>query len=73
MLLTGQAKGLNRERAFALYCEALREGGLLVAVFASLDAWFSPSKVGLWTVLWILFGLGMLFTGVRMDPEVRRK
>ncbi len=64
---------LNRERALALYCEALREAGLLVAIFASLDASFSSTKVGGWVVAWTLFGLGMLYTGIRIDPEVRKK
>ncbi len=62
---------MNRERALTLYCEALREGGLLIVVFASLDAWFGKATVGV--IGWILSGLAMLYAGVRMDPEVRKK
>ena len=59
-------------RALALYCENLREAGTLVAVFASLDALFSTVRVSAWVAGWILVGLGMLYIGVRIDPEVRK-
>ncbi len=62
---------MNRERAFALYCEALREGGLLVVVFASLDAWFGKATLGV--IVWILSGIALLYAGIRLDPEVRKK
>ena len=59
------------DRVLALYCENLREAGTLVAVFASLDALFSTVRVSVWVAAWILVGLGMLYIGVRIDPEVR--
>jgi hypothetical protein len=63
----------GRKRALALYCEALHEAGLLVAVFAALDALFSTVKVSNWiAVAWVLVGLLLLYIGVRIDPEVRQ-
>ncbi len=64
--------GLNQAKVLGLYCEALREAGTLVVVFAALDALFSPAKVSSWVIVWILVGLALLFIGVRIDPEVRR-
>ena len=64
---------LGRKRALTLYCEALREAGVLVAVFAALDALFSTAKVSAWIVsAWFLLGLALLYVGVRIDPEVRQ-
>ena len=63
----------GRKRALALYCEALREAGLLVAVFAALDALFSAVRVSTWiATAWVLVGLVLLYVGVRIDPEVRK-
>jgi hypothetical protein len=63
----------SRKKALSLYCEALREAGLLVAVFAALDALFSAVKVFTWIeTAWVLVGLVLLYVGVRIDPEVRR-
>jgi len=41
-------------RALTLYCEALREGGLLIVVFASLDGAFGVGKVSRWDLASVL-------------------
>ena len=57
-------------RARALYCEALREGGLLVIVFASLDSAFEVGKMSTWgLVAWNLVGLANLLFGIYWEPK----
>ena len=57
-------------RVRALYCEALREGGLLVIVFASLDSAFEVGKMSVWGLVgWNLFGFANLLLGVYWEPK----
>lgn len=64
---------MNRERTLHLYCETLREAGMLAVVFAALDVSIENRNVSGWIVLtWIVLGLVMLYAGVRLDPEVRK-
>jgi hypothetical protein len=54
-----------------LYCEALREAGLLVSVFASLDGFFGIVAVSRWVVVtWGALGALMPVLGIHLDPEV---
>jgi hypothetical protein len=54
-----------------LYCETLREAGVLVGVFTCLDAAFASTAVSLWgTGLASLLGIAMVSVGVYFDPEV---
>jgi len=57
-------------RVQALWCEALREGGLLIAVFASLDGAFEVGKVSHWALaIWILGGLITLILGIHLEAK----
>jgi hypothetical protein len=57
-------------QALNLYCEALREGGLLIAVFASLDGAFAVGKVSSWALAgWILVGLTGLLLGIHLEVK----
>ena len=57
-------------RVRSLYCEALREGGLLVVVFASLDGSFEVGKVSHWALAaWILGGLTTLLLGIYLEAR----
>jgi hypothetical protein len=69
----GANKREGTRTALAVYCESIREAGMLVVVFASLDALFSPQRVSsYWLIVWIAVGVGMVYAGVRYDPEVQR-
>jgi len=51
------------------YCEALREGGLLILVFASLDCGFGVGEVSYWGVAgWNLAGAILLTCGIYLEP-----
>jgi hypothetical protein len=57
-------------RVRSLYCEALREGGLLVIVFASLDSAFEVGKMSAWGLAgWNLIGLANLLFGIYWEPK----
>jgi hypothetical protein len=48
----------------------LREGGLLVIVFASLDSAFDVGKMSIWGLVgWNLLGLANLLVGVYWEPK----
>ena len=52
------------------YCEALREGGVLIVVFASLDFGFGVGSVSHWGLTaWNLGGLALLFLGIFLEPR----
>jgi hypothetical protein len=58
-------------RIRGLFCEALRESGILVLVFASLDGAFNAVPVTRWTVVvWGASGAMLLLLGIFLDPEV---
>jgi len=62
--------GERQTRLRALYCEALRECGVLVLVFASLDGAFQVVTVSWWAVLlWAGCGVVLLVLGIHLDPE----
>lgn len=57
-------------RVRSLYCEALREGGLLIVVFASLDAAFEVGKMSRWGLVgWTLLGAANLLFGIYWEPK----
>ncbi|HYL05790.1 MAG TPA: hypothetical protein VE075_07105 [Thermoanaerobaculia bacterium] len=57
-------------RARDLYCEALREGGLLIVVFAALDGGFEVGKVSNWALAsWILGGFTVLLVGIHWEAK----
>jgi hypothetical protein len=61
----------RQRRIRALFCEALRDGGILVLVFASLDGAFNAVPVSRWAVLvWGASGAVLLLLGIFLDPEV---
>jgi hypothetical protein len=48
----------------------LREGGLLVVVFAALDASFEVGKMSAWgLVAWTLVGSANLLLGIYWEPK----
>jgi hypothetical protein len=57
-------------RVRARYCEALREGGLLVIVFTSLDASFEVGGISIGGLAgWTLAGLANLLLGIYREPK----
>jgi hypothetical protein len=57
-------------RVRSLYCEALREGGLLVIVFTSLDSAFEMGKMSAWGLVgWTLAGAANLLFGIYWEPK----
>lgn len=57
-------------RARTLFCEALREGGLLVIVFTSLDSAFEVGKMSTWGLVgWTLTGAANLLLGIYWEPK----
>ena len=61
----------RRERSLGLYCGALRESGILILVFAALDATFNLGKPVSHGVVatWLVIGLAVLVIGVHLDPK----
>jgi len=56
-------------RVWARYCEALREGGLLVIVF-TLDSAFEVGKMSAWgRAGWTLAGAANLLLGIYWEPK----
>jgi hypothetical protein len=57
-------------RVRARYCEALREGGLLVIVFTSLDSAFGVGTMSVWRLVgWTLAGFANLLLGIYWEPK----
>ena len=57
-------------RVRSLYCEALREGGVLVIVFTSLDASFEVGRISTWGLAgWTLVGIANLLLGIYWEPK----
>jgi hypothetical protein len=54
-----------------LYCEALREAGILMAVFVCLDAAFAATTVSVSSAALVsLGGVVTVMVGIHLDPEV---
>jgi hypothetical protein len=54
-----------------LYCEVLREAGLLLVVFSCLDATFGAATIPLWGLpLSTSIGVVLTLVGIHFDPEV---
>jgi len=65
---------VDKKRILTLSCEVAREAGILILVFASLDAAFGMAKVSFLSLAsWNCAGGAMLIAGICMDPEARRK
>jgi hypothetical protein len=64
---------VDKKRVLALSCEVAREAGILILVFASLDAAFGMAKVSFLSLAsWNCAGSIMLLAGIFMDPEVQK-
>ena len=63
----------RRKKIQGLFCEALREAGVLTVVFSSLDAAFNRVQTS-WFFLagWALLGSLLLVAGIYLDPETRK-
>ena len=67
------AEALRRRQVAKFFCEALREVGILVMVFASLDRTFNSAGISTWAFLaWLFVGFAALLTGIYAAPEVRK-
>jgi hypothetical protein len=65
---------VDKRRVVALSCEVAREAGILILVFASLDAAFGMARVSIFNLTsWNFAGAIMLIAGICVDPEARRK
>lgn len=63
--------GGRGRRIRGLFCETLRESGMLVVVFASLDGAFNAVPVSrLAVIAWGASGTALLLFGIFLDPEV---
>ena len=61
----------RQRRIRGLVCEALRDGGILLLVFSSLDAAFNAVPVSSCVVVaWEASGAALLVLGIFLDPEV---
>jgi hypothetical protein len=64
---------LQRRQVAKFFCEALREIGILIMVFAALDRTFNSAGVSTWALLvWLFVGFAALLTGIYAAPEVRK-
>jgi hypothetical protein len=67
------AEEARRRQVVKFFCEALREVGVLVMVFASLDRTFNSAGISTWAFLvWLFVGFAALLTGIYAAPEVRK-
>ena len=66
-----EGSSTKRERSLGLYCGALRESGILILVFAALDATFNLGKPVSHEVAatWLVIGLAVLVIGAHLDPK----
>ncbi len=62
----------GRRRIKGLFCEALREAGVLTVTLSALDAGFSAMPYPkLFLAGWALAGILFFISGVFLDPEAR--
>ncbi|HEV3459493.1 MAG TPA: hypothetical protein VHG32_23325 [Thermoanaerobaculia bacterium] len=70
--MAGELSGKERRRE--LYCEAIRDVGILVLVFAPLDIVLEkPNWSGVWVALLAGVAVVLIFIGVRQDPRSQRR
>jgi hypothetical protein len=63
----------QRRQIAKFFCEALREMGMLIMVFAALDRTFNSARISTGALLaWLLVGFAALLTGIYAAPEVRK-
>jgi hypothetical protein len=64
----------GRERRRELYCEVIRDVGILIFVFAPLDlVLYKPDlRIG-WSVLLMSAALAMIAFGVHQDPRSKQR
>ena len=73
--IVSQGAGARRGRrqVAKFFCEALREMGILIMVFAALDRTFNSTGISAAALLaWLLVGFVALLTGIYAAPEVRK-
>ena len=64
----------GRKRRRELYCEVLRDVGILVLVFAPLDIVLSRPDLSIgWLALLISAAVAMIVFGVHHDPRSRQR
>jgi hypothetical protein len=64
----------GRDRQRELYCEVIRDVGILVLVFAPLDIVLSRPDLSIgWLALLISAAVAMIIFGVRHDPRSKQR
>ena len=64
----------GKERRRELYCEVIRDVGILVLVFAPLDlVLYQSNWSGAWLALLMGAAGGMIVFGVHQDPRSKRR
>ena len=64
----------GKERRRELYCEVIRDVGILVLVFAPLDiVLYKPDWSGAWVALLVGVAAVLVFIGVQQDPRSQRR
>lgn len=63
----------GKERRRELYCEVIRDVGILILVFAPLDiVLYRPNWSGVWVALLVGVAAVLIFIGVQQDPRSQR-
>jgi hypothetical protein len=64
----------GRDRQRELYCEVIRDVGILILVFAPLDIVLSRPDLSIgWLALLISAAVAMIIFGVHHDPRSRQR